>query len=1014
MNLGAVDLSLSVPAILEQVPELPIDLGPIMDQLYYLMSLTSWIFSTTFMELFVGIPRCEGPVLVFSACWLIAITMILVKWLNYDYFALFVTTKAVVGSTRPTFQKTMYTTVVMVIQSGMFYMLQMIMLLFSRAMTLVNVNPFQSDTRWDCPYEYEVVSIIVGRVHFLVSATVALFITFLCANGHFIGHPDIIKPMEDKLGFDLSKLDPETSAMETPGLIRWGSYLSMIPTACGIWIDWWNVKGFLIKERATVYATEMRFPDTCPHCGEAHVPYDQVMTATGKQLSLAFQLIPCGAILGKGVEYLNNPPLLYIGTKLKCYTVNENMDAASEGMPKKMPWNKEKFKYMLGYGSACAQDLALPFFQRFVSIMVYVVLLVFTFGLTPDNVDTLAITLFKYLGMLVSAKALAEVTLPIIMLFLLGISLIMTNRLKKSVSKKESRRKLALAGMVLHGVSTGLGISLYATGEPDWGFSKQNGLMLGTVGGTIMAWFIVAQCYFLEITTRGGSIMGGEMWKAFYASCLSFGITYCVAYRESMKVFLFFATVGGGIMIPMTIIGFKPSPMKKDQRSVPEHETATKPLISFPRGLSPPLAICTGVFVGTMGMEHLVGIFGFYGGIGIGFQLSIFIGIMMSYSFDTKIDQKSGQYAILTSIVVGAPLGLLIHWTLGVLAGSIAGNIAGFIVESKDTVQLKKESYEEPKFKQVRFEHSTLLDSKMGDVRGGDGQDVVVTGTHGALKVHTITDRPAASLVAWGGPILNDQDKEWLNNTDQHKAAAPLSPELARGYLEALRQQYVLGMDGAVSSFLDQEPDANTIATTLEPFEAEIRSAGDREQAIAQLAARWQIDFLEPISPGSEQLAVSSDFGSPDRQMMAGALQQLAVKSPGVIVAAEPRGGNAIARGTPVLEEPPPLRGTWTREAEINRGRKKKFGFVSQAGTGNNARNIAPPFPPRATGSEPMSPGQFNSSGRFEITALPGNMSPPGAQRSGGSRSPDARGGNPSVVVASVGGHSPINSVRSP
>ena len=39
------------------------------------------------------------------------------------------------------------------------------------------------------------------------------------------------------------------------------------------------------------------------------------MRATGKQVSLAWQIVLFGVVLGKAAEYLNDPPLYYPGTE---------------------------------------------------------------------------------------------------------------------------------------------------------------------------------------------------------------------------------------------------------------------------------------------------------------------------------------------------------------------------------------------------------------------------------------------------------------------------------------------------------------------------------------------------------------------------------------------------------------------------------------------------------------------------------------------------------------------------
>jgi len=100
-------------------------------------------------------------------------------------------------------------------------------------------------------------------------------------------------------------------------------------------------------------------------------------------------------------------------------------------------------------------------------------------------------------------------------------------------------------------------------------------------------------------------------------------------------------------------------------------------------------------------------------------------------------------------------------------------------------------------------------------------------------------------------------DPDYAESPQRKSQAAPMSPELARGFLEALRQEYVLGVEEAVGRFFDDEPEAEAIETTLEPFEEEIRSARNPEQALAQLAARWQIDFQSTSTPSSPSAAAS-------------------------------------------------------------------------------------------------------------------------------------------------------------
>ena len=62
----------------------------------------------------------------------------------------------------------------------------------------------------------------------------------LCANGHFLGQDYILKPLGDRMGFDLDRLDPD-GAGTGGGLINLNIIMAMLPTTVGIWKDNWNV-----------------------------------------------------------------------------------------------------------------------------------------------------------------------------------------------------------------------------------------------------------------------------------------------------------------------------------------------------------------------------------------------------------------------------------------------------------------------------------------------------------------------------------------------------------------------------------------------------------------------------------------------------------------------------------------------------------------------------------------------------------------------------------------------------
>lgn len=118
---------------------------------------------------------------------------------------------------------------------------------------------------------------------------------------------------------------------------------------------------------------------------------------------------------------------------------------------------------------------------------------------------------------------------------------------------------------------------------------------------------------------------------------------------------------------------------------------------------------------------------------------------------DTHLNRRSGQWALLVATCLALPLGLLVHWAAGVIAGTIFGTLTGIYIEKREMDKLKGRNFEEALLKEARSEHNTLLDPRGGDLRGGIKQDVTITGTHGPLMIHSSVDRSRAALQAWPG-----------------------------------------------------------------------------------------------------------------------------------------------------------------------------------------------------------------------------------------------------------------------
>eukprot|EP00913_Durusdinium_trenchii_P016571 g15576.t1 len=135
------------------------------------------------------------------------------------------------------------------VQSVFFIGMQSLMLVCTRSLSLIEFDPFKESTGYTCPYPDDYISVMTGRMFLLVMALIIAIITFLCANGHFMGQEYILRDFGKQVDMNLGKLDPDKK-LDGGSIIRTQQFFSMIPTTLGIWIDGWNVKGLLLKERA--------------------------------------------------------------------------------------------------------------------------------------------------------------------------------------------------------------------------------------------------------------------------------------------------------------------------------------------------------------------------------------------------------------------------------------------------------------------------------------------------------------------------------------------------------------------------------------------------------------------------------------------------------------------------------------------------------------------------------------------------------------------------------------------
>ncbi|CAJ1349729.1 unnamed protein product [Effrenium voratum] len=343
--------------------------------LYDMMYATSQAISWSLGRL-VGIPLCEGSCALAGSVALVMILYGASQWLNYDLFGLFVGARQVVRATRPECQRVLAQSLILFCLSASFAAVQMTMVLFTRALAFA--NPFVVST-WVCEYD-DTLAIFVGRLLLTGSSLVGLIFVFLCVNGHFMGQDYITERVANFLGIDLTALDPD-GVGEEGGMFRLNVFGAAMPTLFGVWWDPWNIDAYLVHERAHVYSMELRDPQACKRCEKIHVQYELMMTATGRTVSAAVQIVPYGAVVAKACEYLNDPPLVYIGNKMSCLKMRK-----LERYPAPRKKNVILRTYMLiAEILAYSVEYLVPFLRRLTSVGMLLYLSLGTFTLTENN-----------------------------------------------------------------------------------------------------------------------------------------------------------------------------------------------------------------------------------------------------------------------------------------------------------------------------------------------------------------------------------------------------------------------------------------------------------------------------------------------------------------------------------------------------------------------------------------------------------------------------------------------------
>lgn len=693
MSIGAVDLRLSVLDIVIQVPNPGIDLSGVATLLYEVASIFERFYLALLATMFNGTPRCEGPVVILSSCFLIVIALLMVRWLNYDFFGLLTAAKYSAQKTRPTFQKTMAVGATVGVQSVFFIGMQSLMLVCTRSLSLIEFDPFKESTGYTCPYPDDYISVMTGRMFLLVMALIIAIITFLCANGHFMGQEYILRDFGKQVDMNLGKLDPDKK-LDGGSIIRTQQFFSMIPTTLGIWIDGWNVKGLLLKERAMVYAEELRVPTICPDCGVAHVPYFELMKASGRQLSLAYQIFPFGAVIGKACERFNNPPLVYWGTQLKCLNAKPTVDGVKSMEGRKMT-GAQAAKYKAQLSMAMMKDRGAPGLQRVAAVAMYFLMLYFTVMLTDENVAEMALQMFELLTLVAYSKAVCEVLLPALCLAVVGALLVASAVAAKKAAKAavQPYRISPVIGQVLHGVTVGYSFAYFLLEEPGLGGNMGITAFIGLSVGGALSVLLAMVSYALELCDNCD--LAGGLIKVFVAGVESVGAARVFTSRLTTTTFYLAMAMLAVVLVPGTNLAFRKTPANHDGSP---GESSLYPLLATCRIMSGPFGVIAGVYAGLLSNDLLTGNLNTELCLLLSVAIAYVVGMAYGLATDKMLERPAGKWSVGAGTLAALSCGLLFHWAIGVAVGSVVGSVTGALIERRVMKEMDATCMEPPRF----------------------------------------------------------------------------------------------------------------------------------------------------------------------------------------------------------------------------------------------------------------------------------------------------------------------------
>ena len=226
------------PTMLSSFPAPLTDVQPIAAAVVQAVLWRVRVLPTLLHNVFGGVPRCEGPLTLSLGMWSGTIALVLARWWLCDHLCVLQAAKQSLRASRPVFLRLLSVGCACSLQLAMFLLLQWLVINWSHVVYLA----FQ-DTEWSCPFEGAAWAAFLGRVFLVLVVLCTALALLLCATGLLF---------RTKLAADLRSsylgVEHAEAQAERPVDFALSDLFSLVLTSFGVWLDDWNVRGYLIEE----------------------------------------------------------------------------------------------------------------------------------------------------------------------------------------------------------------------------------------------------------------------------------------------------------------------------------------------------------------------------------------------------------------------------------------------------------------------------------------------------------------------------------------------------------------------------------------------------------------------------------------------------------------------------------------------------------------------------------------------------------------------------------------------